>query len=111
MIRTVSLWIRINGRFSLPLYKDDKQTRLKPQDGEYYLRCAGMVSRGHFGLPHLEGWIFVEPIVADAELEKSRSGVHACGGWYSGHCPTWHVAVRAFLRVAGVNRQHLFRSF
>ncbi|PYV67508.1 MAG: hypothetical protein DMG96_39095 [Acidobacteria bacterium] len=41
MIRTVSLWIRINGKFSQPLYKDDKQTRLKPQDGEYYLRCAG----------------------------------------------------------------------
>jgi hypothetical protein len=41
MIRTVSLWIRSNGKFSKPIYQDNKQTRLKPQDGEYYLRCAG----------------------------------------------------------------------
>jgi hypothetical protein len=41
MIRTVSLWIRIQGKFSQPLYQDNKQTRPKPQDGEYYLRCAG----------------------------------------------------------------------
>jgi hypothetical protein len=41
MIRTVSLWIRIMGKFSQPLYQDNKQMRLKPQDGEYYLRCAG----------------------------------------------------------------------
>ncbi|MGA7925652.1 MAG: hypothetical protein WCA20_06615 [Candidatus Sulfotelmatobacter sp.] len=41
MIRTVSLWIRVRGKFSQPLYQDNKQTRLKPQDGEYYLRCAG----------------------------------------------------------------------
>ncbi len=40
MIRAVSLWIRINGKFSQPLYQDNKQTRLRPQDGEYYLRCA-----------------------------------------------------------------------
>jgi hypothetical protein len=40
MIRTVSLWIRINGKFK-PLYQDNKQTRLRPQDGDYYLRCAG----------------------------------------------------------------------
>jgi integrase/recombinase XerD len=41
MIRAVSLWIRVRGKFSQPLYQDNKQTRLKPQDGEYYLRCAG----------------------------------------------------------------------
>jgi len=41
MIRTVSLWIRVRGKFSQPLYQDNKQTRLKPQDGEYHLRCAG----------------------------------------------------------------------
>jgi hypothetical protein len=41
MIRTVSLWIRVRGKFSQPRYQDNKQTRLKPQDGEYYLRCAG----------------------------------------------------------------------
>jgi hypothetical protein len=41
MIRTVSLWIRSHGKFSKPLYQDNKQTRLKLQDGEYYLRCAG----------------------------------------------------------------------
>jgi hypothetical protein len=41
MIRTVSLWIRINGKFSHPLYQDKKQTRLTQQHGEYYLRCAG----------------------------------------------------------------------
>jgi hypothetical protein len=41
MIRTVSLWIRVRGKFSQPLYQDNKQTRLRPQDGEYYLRCAG----------------------------------------------------------------------
>ena len=51
MIRTVSLWIRVSGKFSQPLYQDidadvalfaiHKQTRLRPQDGEYYLRCAG----------------------------------------------------------------------
>jgi hypothetical protein len=41
MIRTVSLWIRIMGKFSQPLYQENKQMRLKPQDGEYYLRCAG----------------------------------------------------------------------
>jgi integrase len=41
MIRTVSLWIRVRGKFSQPLYHDNKQTRLKPQNGEYYLRCAG----------------------------------------------------------------------
>ena len=40
-IRTVSLWIRRHGKFSKPIYQDNKQTRLKPQDGEYYLRCAG----------------------------------------------------------------------
>jgi hypothetical protein len=38
---SVSLWIRVRGKFSQPLYQDNKQTRLKPQDGEYYLRCAG----------------------------------------------------------------------
>jgi integrase/recombinase XerD len=41
MIRTVSLWIRSHGKFSKPIYQDKRQTRLKPQDGEYYLRCAG----------------------------------------------------------------------
>jgi len=41
MIRTVSLWIRVRGKFSQPLYQDNKQTGLKPQEGEYYLRCAG----------------------------------------------------------------------
>jgi hypothetical protein len=41
MIRTVSLWIRSNGKFSKPSYQDNKQTRLKSQGGEYYLRCAG----------------------------------------------------------------------
>jgi hypothetical protein len=41
MIRTVSLWIRFKGKFSQPLYQDNKQTRLRPQDGEYYLRYAG----------------------------------------------------------------------
>jgi integrase/recombinase XerD len=41
MIRAVSLWIRVRGKFSQPLYQDNKQTRLKPQDGEYYLRRAG----------------------------------------------------------------------
>jgi hypothetical protein len=47
MIRTVSLWIRINGKFSQPLYQDNKQTRLKLQDGEYYLRVWVSTSR-HF---------------------------------------------------------------
>jgi integrase len=41
MIRTVSLWIRVRGKFSQPLYQDNKQTRLMAQDGKYYLRCAG----------------------------------------------------------------------
>ncbi|MGB8583303.1 MAG: hypothetical protein WCD47_20970 [Candidatus Sulfotelmatobacter sp.] len=35
------MWIRSYGKFSKPLYQDNKQTRLKSQDGEYYLRCAG----------------------------------------------------------------------
>ena len=33
MIRTVSLWIRSNGKFSKPSYQDNKQTRLKPRTG------------------------------------------------------------------------------
>jgi integrase/recombinase XerD len=42
MNRTVSLWIRLKGSSSQikPTYLDTKQTRLKPQDGEYYLLCA-----------------------------------------------------------------------
>jgi hypothetical protein len=44
MIRTVSLWIRINGKFSQPLYQDNKQTRLKLPDGEYYLRVWVSIS-------------------------------------------------------------------
>jgi integrase/recombinase XerD len=43
MTRTVSLWIRPKGCSSQikPTYFDSKQTRLKPQEGEYYLRYAG----------------------------------------------------------------------
>jgi hypothetical protein len=41
MIRTVSLWIRINGKYEHPLYTNSKHGQLKPQRGEYYLRCAG----------------------------------------------------------------------
>jgi len=37
MIRTVSLWIRIDGKYVHPTYANSKQTQLKPQDGEYYL--------------------------------------------------------------------------
>jgi hypothetical protein len=43
MIRTVSLWIRLKGCSSQikPTYLDSKQTRLKSQGGEYYIRYAG----------------------------------------------------------------------
>ena len=43
MIRTVSLWIRPKGCSNQikAAYLDSKQTRLKPQVGEYYLRYAG----------------------------------------------------------------------
>jgi hypothetical protein len=41
MIRTVSLWIRIDGKYVHPNYANGKQTQLRPQDGEYYLRYAG----------------------------------------------------------------------
>jgi hypothetical protein len=42
MIRTVSLWIRLKGCSSQikPTYLDSKHTRLKSQDGEYYIRYA-----------------------------------------------------------------------
>ena len=41
MTRTVSLWIRVNGKFAHRSYQDSRHTCLKPQDGEYYLRYAG----------------------------------------------------------------------
>jgi integrase/recombinase XerD len=41
MIRTVSLWIRIDGKYVHPSYANSKQTQLSPQDGQYYLRFAG----------------------------------------------------------------------
>jgi hypothetical protein len=41
MIRTVSLWIRIDGKYVHPSYANTKHAQLKPQDGEYYLRFAG----------------------------------------------------------------------
>jgi hypothetical protein len=41
MVRTVSLWIRIDGKYVHPNYANGKQTQLRPQDGEYYLRYAG----------------------------------------------------------------------
>ena len=41
MRRTVSLWIRTDGKFTKPAYQDTRQTRLKSQSGEYYLRYAG----------------------------------------------------------------------
>jgi hypothetical protein len=41
MIRTVSLWIRINGKFEHPSYTSSRHSQLKPQRGEYYLRFTG----------------------------------------------------------------------
>jgi hypothetical protein len=43
MIRTVSLWIRLKGCSTQikPTYLDSKQTRLKSQEREYYIRYAG----------------------------------------------------------------------
>jgi hypothetical protein len=41
MHRTVTLQIRIKGKFSQPAYADIKCTRLRPQEGSYYLLHAG----------------------------------------------------------------------
>jgi hypothetical protein len=72
MIRTVSLWIRSNGKFSKPSYQDNKQTRLKAQDGEYYLRCAGR-------------WYPVgnDPLLA---LDAKRPRKNCCGRWSAEPC-------------------------
>jgi hypothetical protein len=51
MIRTVSLWIRIDGKYVHPSYANSKQTQLKPQDGEYYLRFAGRYVPVYDGKP------------------------------------------------------------
>jgi len=41
MHRTVTLQIRIKGKFSQPTYADAKCTRLRPQEGSYYVLYAG----------------------------------------------------------------------
>jgi hypothetical protein len=45
MIRTVSLWIRLNGKFSQPLYQDNKQNAPEAaRRGILLALCGGMVS-------------------------------------------------------------------
>jgi hypothetical protein len=88
MQRTVSLWIRSNGMYVKPVYTDQRQTRLKAQDGQYYLRYAGRWEAvGSDPLLALDAKASKEKLLRDVERgtltthDRLAAGTQSTSGW------------------------------